>query len=113
MLLESPIRDMAGAGWVTGNRVVLDLRGGVYARYAHLRRRSLQVRVGDRVYEGWVLGQCGNSGNSTEPHVHFQLTDAADPNVAWGLPFRWRGAGLPRSGDAFTAEPAAAGPAAG
>ncbi|MBP0459683.1 M23 family metallopeptidase [Streptomyces bomunensis] len=115
MLAESWIRDLGGAGWVVGNHVVLDLGGGTYALYAHLRRGSLAVRAGERVTAGQAIAQCGNSGNSTEPHVHFQLMDDPDPDVGRGLPFRWHGLGVPAGGEAFTAEGGAlsAGRAAG
>ncbi|MFJ2554839.1 MULTISPECIES: M23 family metallopeptidase [unclassified Streptomyces] len=101
MLFESAVRELGGAHRITGNHVVLDLGNGTYAMYAHLRRGSLQVRAGDRVVAGQLLGRCGNSGNSTEPHVHFQLMDHPDLDIARGVPFRWRGVGVPLSGEPF------------
>ncbi|MFJ3879180.1 M23 family metallopeptidase [Streptomyces sp. NPDC090077] len=101
MLLAGGVRDLGGTRFVLGNHVVLDLGDGVHALYAHLRRGSLTVRPGDRVTAGQPLAECGNSGNSTEPHVHFQLMDAPDPDVAHGLPFTWRGIGIPAAGEAF------------
>ena len=56
---------------IGGNYVVLDLGGGRFAFYAHLQPGSLQVKPGDRVRRGQLLGRVGNSGNSTEPHLHF------------------------------------------
>ncbi len=107
MLAEGPARELTGATGVTGNHIVLDLGNGVYAAYAHLRRGSLEVRVGDRVRAGQKLAECGNTGNSSEPHVHFQLMDGPDLDTARGLPFRWSGLGVPRNGEPFTAgEPA-------
>lgn len=103
MLLEGMARAMAGPHRVTGNHLVLDLGDGTYAMYAHLKRGSLKVRAGDRVTEGTVLAECGNSGNSTEPHLHFQLMDSPDLDTARGLPLRWRGVGLPAGGETFTA----------
>lgn len=103
MLLEGMARAIAGPHRVTGNHLVLDLGGGTYAMYAHLKKGSLKVRAGDRVTEGTVLAACGNSGNSTEPHLHFQLMDTPDLDTARGLPFRWRGVGLPAGGETFTA----------
>jgi murein DD-endopeptidase MepM/ murein hydrolase activator NlpD len=43
------------------------------------------VRPGDLVHRGAVLGLCGNSGHSTEPHLHFQLQDGPDDNTSWGV----------------------------
>ncbi|MCX4970433.1 M23 family metallopeptidase [Streptomyces sp. NBC_00654] len=103
MLFEAPFRDMYGAGKIVGNHVVLDLGEGVFALYAHVRRGSLQVKAGDTVRAGQQLARCGNSGNSTEPHVHFQLMDDPDLDVARGIPFTWRGIGVPSNGEAFTA----------
>ncbi|MEV1025495.1 M23 family metallopeptidase [Streptomyces sp. NPDC050264] len=108
MLLESAIREMGGAGWIIGNHVVLDLGDGVHALYGHLRRGSLAVRPGDRVRAGQELARCGNSGNSTEPHVHFQLMDGPDPDSAAGLPFRWSGVVVPAGGETFTVDRAQA-----
>ena len=60
-----------------GNHVVLDLGGSRYAFLAHLRRGSVRVREGDRVGAGDVLGRVGNSGNSSEPHLHVHVQDRA------------------------------------
>ncbi|MYQ41595.1 Membrane proteins related to metalloendopeptidases [Streptomyces sp. LamerLS-316] len=103
LLAEGELRGLAGAHRVFGNRVVLDLGDGTYAAYAHVRRGSLQVRAGDTVRAGQRIARCGNSGNSTEPHVHFQLMDHPDLDRARGIPFRWRGVGVPANGEAFTA----------
>ncbi|MFI2259870.1 peptidoglycan DD-metalloendopeptidase family protein [Streptomyces tubercidicus] len=103
LALEGPARTLGSGRRLIGNHVVLDLGDGVYALYAHVRRGSLTVRTGDRVRTGETVGQCGDSGNSSEPHVHFQLMDAADPVVAHGLPFTWQGIGVPRNGETFEA----------
>lgn len=103
VLIEASVRDVLGPGSVVGNHLVLDLGDGTYAMYAHLRRGSLRVRVGEAVRAGQQLAECGNSGNSTEPHVHFQLMDDPDLDVAIGVPFTWRGIGVPANGETFTA----------
>lgn len=69
------------------SHVVLDLGDGVYAVLAHLRRGSLRVVKGQRVAAGEQVAECGNSGNSTEPHLHFQLQDHPSVLFAAGLPF--------------------------
>ncbi|SDP52670.1 Peptidase family M23 [Streptomyces sp. cf386] len=101
MILEASVRDLAGVKRIVGNHVVLDLGDGTYALYAHLRRGSLTVREGDRVTAGQQLARCGNSGNSTEPHLHFQLMDGPDPDTARGIPFTWRGIGVPGNRELF------------
>jgi len=67
-----------------GNHVIVALEERVFALLAHLGRGSLRVGVGDQVRSGQVIGACGNSGNSTEPHLHFQLMDSADLRRAVG-----------------------------
>ena len=57
---------------------------------AHLQRGSLRVAPGDAVATGDEVGRCGNSGNSTQPHVHVQVTDSVDWASAQGLPMLFR-----------------------
>ncbi|MFE9771033.1 M23 family metallopeptidase [Streptomyces sp. NPDC005931] len=101
MLVEGSVRELLGVRRILGNHLVLDLGDGTHAAYAHLRRGSLTVREGDRVRAGQVVARCGNSGNSTEPHLHFQLMDGPDPDTARGVPFTWRGLGVPRNHEVF------------
>jgi len=56
-----------------GNNVILDLGNGVFAVYAHMKQGSATVKAGDRVKKGQVIGRLGNSGNTEQPHLHFQL----------------------------------------
>src|SRR5207253_5277058 len=55
--------------------------------YAHVQPGSLRVKVGDRVKRGQVVALLGNSGNSTEPHVHFQIADGPTFLSSEGLPY--------------------------
>ena len=73
-----------------GNQVSLDLGGGFTAFYAHLQPGSVRVKVGDRVRRGQVLGLVGNSGNSTGPHLHFQISRGASILGSEGVPFVYR-----------------------
>ncbi|MGA9276175.1 M23 family metallopeptidase [Ilumatobacter sp.] len=72
-----------------GNYVVLDIGDGVYAFYAHLSPGGATVEVGDEVTRGQVIGRVGNSGNTTEAHLHFHLMRAPAPlsgdNVAFEI----------------------------
>jgi biotin carboxyl carrier protein len=72
---------------IAGNHVNLDLGGGVYAMYAHLQPGSVRVTLGERVKRGQVIGLVGNTGNSSEPHLHFQLMDRNSPLGSEGLPY--------------------------
>lgn len=71
---------------IYGNHVVLDLGNSEYAVICHFKNGSLRVKPGDRVKSGQVIGLCGNSGNSSEPHVHFHLQDGKTLGIATGLP---------------------------
>ncbi|MEU4178721.1 M23 family metallopeptidase [Streptomyces sp. NPDC026589] len=106
MLIEGGVRDVLGASRIIGNHVILDLGDSTYAVYAHVQRDSLQVKAGDTVRAGQRLGRVGNSGNTTEPHLHFHLMDGPDPDSAHGVPFTWRGVGVPANGEMFTVEEA-------
>ncbi len=100
----------ARAGWtaLTGNHVIVrieatDASPDGLLILAHLRRGSVLVGVGDRVVPGQPLAQCGNSGNSTEPHLHLQVVDSTDWATARGLPLAFCRPGcaawIPRNGD--------------
>ena len=86
LLLES-VREFFGPSKILGNHVVVDCGDGTYVALAHLKRRSVRVAKGQRVTAGEQVGACGNSGNSSEPHLHFQLMDHPNLMVAAGLPF--------------------------
>ncbi len=72
---------------VGGNHIILNLGNGRFAFYAHLQPGSLRVKNGDKVRRGQVLGLVGNSGNSTEPHLHFHISNANSPLGSEGLPY--------------------------
>jgi murein DD-endopeptidase MepM/ murein hydrolase activator NlpD len=70
---------------LAGNHVIM-AAGGTYALYAHLVPGSVAVTSGQQVRAGEVIGRVGHTGNSTAPHLHFQLMDSADPLQAKGIP---------------------------
>jgi Peptidase family M23 len=72
---------------VDGNHVILDLGDGVYAFYAHMQKDGVAVHVGDHVKRGQVLGKLGNTGNTSAPHLHFQLMDGPSALGAQGIPY--------------------------
>jgi murein DD-endopeptidase MepM/ murein hydrolase activator NlpD len=69
-----------------GNAIVIDHGDGQYGYYAHLRPSAIAVKVGSRVRAGDPIGEVGNSGDSTEPHLHFHVMNNADPAQADGIP---------------------------
>ena len=78
-------------GWkvseLGGNVVIIDIGGGVFAYYAHLAPGSPTVKVGDKVRRGQVIGTLGNSGNTSEAHLHFQLSTSAASLTGDNVPF--------------------------
>lgn len=71
---------------ILGNHVVLAHGDGTFPLYAHLRHRSARVRPGDAVRREPVVAQVGSTGNTSEPHLHVQLMDAASPTAVDGVP---------------------------
>ena len=59
-----------------GNIVVIDIGEGRYVLYAHLKRGSARVDVGDEVVPGQVIALVGDSGTTDEPHLHVQVQDS-------------------------------------
>src|SRR5262249_19031286 len=71
---------------VIGNCVVIKHSSGEYSQYAHLKQGSVRVKSGDKVTRGQVIGQLGQTGNRTEPPLHFHLTAGPDPMYSRGIP---------------------------
>jgi len=69
-----------------GNVVIIDHGSSQFGYYAHLKARSIGLKVGAKVKAGDPLGEVGNSGDSTEPHLHFHVMNAANPEQADGIP---------------------------
>lgn len=90
-MLTQHRRVRAGPAAIAGNHVVVTISpGGPYVLLAHLRRHSVAVSVGDLVHVGQQIATCGNSGNSTEPHLHVQVSDSTDWSRANGVPLAFR-----------------------
>lgn len=89
LTIEGFVRELGGASRIFGNHTIVRHDDGTHALYAHLRRHSATVRVGERVRTGQLLARLGNSGNSSEPHLHVQLMDVRHPTAASGIPMCW------------------------
>ncbi|MDO4541085.1 MAG: M23 family metallopeptidase [Syntrophomonadaceae bacterium] len=74
---------------IRGNHIILRHHPQEYSLLAHLQPGSIAVSVGDRVRRGQKLARCGNSGNSSEPHLHFQVQDGTSLFYSAGLPVRF------------------------
>ena len=72
---------------IGGNHVITDMGNGLYAFYAHMQPGTLRVKVGDKVHRGQVLGLLGNTGNSSEPHLHFDICNASSMLACEGFPY--------------------------
>ena len=104
-----PVRELARALWngltfrpdrlprVLGNYVIAR-HGDVYAAFVHLTPGSVAVREGQQVRAGDVIGRVGHTGNSTNPHLHFQLMDSIDPMRAHGIACAFRAYEVLRDG---------------
>ena len=90
----------AAAGWpaLAGNHVMIKTSGGTVVALCHLQQDSIRVDLGQRVQVGHAVGNCGNTGNSTEPHLHLQAISSQDVTNASAVPITLHG-GLPRNGD--------------
>jgi Peptidase family M23 len=103
------LKDLAPAemdeGKVAGNHVVIRCdNSDAYVGLAHLKEGSVRVRVGDRVCVGQELARVGNSGHTTEPHLHMHAKRGGDPLSLLdgeGVPLRFRGRWLIRNSLVF------------
>lgn len=115
MMAEGVVRELGGPGFIVGNHVTIRSDDGVFATVAHLQRGSAEVQAGDRVTAGDRIGRCGNTGNSSEPHVHAQLMDRISLRTAQGMPFVFADVvlgddsdasdGVPENGQAMATRP--------
>ena len=69
---------------LAGNYIIVESGDG-YVVYAHAQTGSILVSPGDKVQAGQQLARLGHSGNSTAPHLHFQIMDHPDPRRAQGI----------------------------
>jgi len=75
---------------VGGNCVVIDHGNTEWSFLAHMKSGSVKVKKGDRVDQGQIIGQLGNSGATTGPHLHYHLMDGPRLFVSDGLPARFQ-----------------------
>ena len=86
----------------TGNHVIIQHAPKEYSVIAHLKKESIKVDEGDIVQQGQVIGRSGNSGNSSEPHIHFQVMDKARLVRAKSFRIRFEDGSEPTQGDLVT-----------
>ncbi len=71
--------------YVPGNNVIIKTAKNEFLFFAHFKQHSIVVKQGQTVKQGQLLGLCGNSGNSSEPHLHFHIQNIEDINSATGV----------------------------
>jgi Peptidase family M23 len=82
---------------ILGNHVILQ-SGDIYAAFVHLAPGTIVVTNGQRMSTGDLIGRIGHTGNSTSPHLHFQLMDSPDPMTAQGIACAFRAYEVERNG---------------
>lgn len=70
--------------YVPGNTVILKTINNEFLFFAHFKQNSIVVKQGQKVKKGELIGLCGNSGNSSEAHLHFHIQNVEDINKATG-----------------------------
>lgn len=61
---------------IAGNYVIIEHSNNEYSFYAHLKKDSIKVKINEVIEQGQIIAHCGNSGRSTEPHLHFQIMNS-------------------------------------
>ena len=69
---------------LTGNTVIIKTEIDEHILLAHFKNNSIEVKENDKVKKGDLLGLCGNSGNSSEPHLHLHVMDKPQLRGATG-----------------------------
>lgn len=87
-------RFFSRAKHVAGNYIVIQHTKSEYSTLVHLKKDSITVKVGETVSQGQTIAKCGNTGNSTEPHLHFQLQTGQSFYNSAGLPIHFRNINL-------------------
>ena len=88
---QAKLRQQYGPRGTEGNYIIIDHGNGEYSVMVHLKKNSIRVKRGDRVRQGQVCAQVGQSGLSTEPHLHFEVVSDPDPFKQRGLPVAFYG----------------------
>ena len=71
--------------YIPGNTVIIRTENNEYLFFAHFKQHSIAVKEGQKIKQRQLIGLCGNSGNSSEPHLHFHIQNVEDMNLARGV----------------------------
>ena len=83
---QATLRKRYGVRGTEGNYIIIDHGNNEYSVLVHLKKDSLRVKKGDKVKRGDIIAQVGQSGLSTEPHLHYEVVSNPDPLKQRGLP---------------------------
>jgi murein DD-endopeptidase MepM/ murein hydrolase activator NlpD len=95
LMEEQGKRLSGGVRGIAGNLIVIEHGNGEFSIYAHLQPGSVRVEKGQKVKAGDAIAALGSSGNSTEPHLHFQISDGPNVLKAAAIPARFVDIELP------------------
>lgn len=70
---------------VGGNIVIIKTANNEFLVFCHFKHQSIKVKEGQKIKQGELLGLCGNTGNSSEAHLHFHIQNIEDLNTATGV----------------------------
>ena len=84
-----------------GNYVVIEAAPKEFVYLAHLQKGSVAVKEGQKVSAGQLLGKCGNSGNTSGPHIHMHVQDQVKPYSGSGQNITFKGIFVLLSGKQF------------
>lgn len=88
-----------------GNHVIIEHENNEYSVIAHFKKDSVEVSVGNEVQAGDFLGLAGNSGNSSEPHIHFHVADSPNWEEATSIRIKLEAEAEPIRGDKVSGFP--------
>ena len=91
MVIRTELRKRHGVRGTDGNYIIIDHGNSEYSVLVHLKKASLRVKKGDKVKRGDIIAQVGQSGLSTQPHLHFEVISDPDPMKQRGLPILFYG----------------------
>lgn len=73
-----------------GNAVMIDFQNGEYGLLCHFKKDSVRIKVGNKIKQGDVIGLIGNTGNTSQPHLHFHLQDNPRLHLGIALPIQFK-----------------------